>query len=112
MAIAEQQNEADLHGFFMLSREDGTDWADRMFQTTCVRHRLRCGPKMPQTEPNEATLPRPETLSGMLLRRPLFKEVKVFLVLGIHADEFGHANDPADPGLLGLVELLEWAVLD
>ena len=36
----------------------------------------------------------------------------MFLVLGIHAGAIGQADDPANPGLLGLVELVERAVLD
>src|SRR5208283_3612085 len=70
------------------------------------------GLKTPQKAPNEAPLTPRETLSGMLLRRPVFEELEVFLVLGIHADDLGQADDPADPGLLGLVELVERTVLD
>lgn len=36
----------------------------------------------------------------------------MLLVLVIDADNLGQADDPADPGLLDLVELVEWAIRD
>src|SRR5271157_2013050 len=59
----------------ILSHE-GTDRADRPCKGDSDRPSLPCGLTTPQKAPNEAPLTRPETLSGMLLRRPVFEKLQ------------------------------------